>query len=100
MTVSFRTCPLCEATCGLAVEHSDSRVMKVRGDSEDIFSRGFICPKGVALKALHEDPDRVRKPLIKEHGTFRTATYDEAFGLIAQRLEPLLAQHGRDACAV
>jgi anaerobic selenocysteine-containing dehydrogenase len=65
-------------------------VTKVRGDAEDVFSRGFMCPKGVALKALHEDPDRVRIPLIKERGIFRDASYDEAFGLIAARLPPLL----------
>ena len=100
MTVSFRTCPLCEATCGLAIEHEDGAVVKVRADAEDVFSRGFMCPKGVALKALHEDPDRVRVPLIKEHGTFRQASNDEAFGLIAERLVPLLDRHGRDACAV
>jgi anaerobic selenocysteine-containing dehydrogenase len=100
VTVSFRTCPLCEATCGLAIEHEDGAVVKVRADAEDVFSRGFMCPKGVALKALHEDPDRVRVPLIKEHGTFRQASNDEAFGLIAERLVPLLDRHGRDACAV
>ena len=55
MTVSFRTCPLCEATCGLAIEHEDGAVVKVRADAEDVFSRGFMCPKGVALKALHEE---------------------------------------------
>jgi anaerobic selenocysteine-containing dehydrogenase len=100
MTISFRTCPLCEATCGLAVEHVDGVVMKVRADAEDVFSQGFICPKGVALKGLHDDPDRVRRPLIKERGRFREASYDEAFRLIEARLLPLLERHGRDACAV
>ena len=51
MTVAFRTCPLCEATCGLAVEHVDNAVTRVRGDDLDAFSGGFMCPKGVALKA-------------------------------------------------
>jgi anaerobic selenocysteine-containing dehydrogenase len=100
MTVAFRTCPLCEATCGLAVEHVDNAVTRVRGDDLDAFSGGFMCPKGVALKALHEDPDRVRVPLIRERGSFRVAGYDEAFRVIADRLQPLLAEHGRDACAV
>jgi anaerobic selenocysteine-containing dehydrogenase len=100
MSRSFRTCPLCEATCGLAVEHADGVVTRVRGDDLDVFSGGFMCPKGVALKALHEDPDRVRAPLIKEQGSFREASYDEAFQVIADRLQPLLDQHGRDACAV
>lgn len=100
MTVAFRTCPLCEATCGLAVEHNDGTVLKVRADADDVFSHGFMCPKGVALEALHEDPDRVRVPLIKERGTFREASYEDAFALIAETLVPLLDQHGRDTCAV
>src|SRR5215212_2365915 len=56
----FRTCSLCEAMCGLAIEVEDGRVVSIRGDEDDVLSRGHICPKGVALKDLHEDPDRLR----------------------------------------
>src|SRR5688500_10577320 len=62
---AYRTCPLCEATCGLEIRLDDGRVTAIRGDDDDVFSHGFICPKGPALKALHEDPDRVRTPLIR-----------------------------------
>ena len=59
----FRTCPLCEATCGLEL-HLDGDVLTlVRGDKEDVFSHGYLCPKGTALKALEADPDRLRRPL-------------------------------------
>ena len=61
---AFRTCPLCEATCGLEIEVADGRVERIRGDAEDVFSHGFLCPKGVSLKPLHEDPDRLRVPLV------------------------------------
>src|ERR1700729_1973667 len=75
-----RTCPLCEATCGLTITVDGDQVMAVRGDADDVFSHGFLCPKGVALKQLHEDPDRVETPLIKQpDGTFAAATWDEAF---------------------
>ncbi|MBB83351.1 MAG: hypothetical protein CL931_06025 [Deltaproteobacteria bacterium] len=56
----YRTCPLCEATCGLAVEVQGDRVLRVRGDENDPFSRGFVCPKGANLGELHHDPDRLR----------------------------------------
>src|SRR5262249_50772932 len=59
----FRTCTLCEAMCGLRFEVEDQRILSVRGDDEDVFSRGYICPKGVAIAAVHDDPDRVRQPL-------------------------------------
>ena len=55
---AYRTCPLCEATCGLELTLEGDRLTRIRGDREDVFSHGFICPKGSALRALHEDPDR------------------------------------------
>ena len=98
---AFRTCPFCEATCGLAVTVRGDEVVRVRGDADDVFSRGFLCPKGVALKDLHEDPDRLRTPLVRDAGgTLRPASWDAALTAVAERLGPLLEAHGRDAAAV
>src|SRR5437763_3750984 len=72
----------------------------IRGDKDDVFSHGFICPKGYALKELHADPDRVRTPLIRRRdGRFEPAGWDEAFELIAERLGPIL-DADRNAVAV
>jgi anaerobic selenocysteine-containing dehydrogenase len=100
MAVHYRTCPFCEATCGLEIETAGDEVVSVRGDAEDVFSRGFICPKATGLKQLHEDPDRLRTPLIRRDGELVEASFDEAFAEIDRRLSPLLAEHGRDAVAV
>jgi len=98
---AFRTCPFCEATCGLAVTVAGDRVLKVRGDADDVFSRGFLCPKGVALKDLHDDPDRLRTPLLRdERGELRPASWEDAFAYIGERLAPLIEARGRDAVAV
>ena len=102
MSVAFRTCPLCEATCGLALEVDAAAhtVTKVRGDADDVFSHGFLCPKGVSIKELHDDPDRLRTPLIKQpDGTFAPASWDEAFALIAEKLPAVIERGGRDAVA-
>ncbi len=96
---SHRICPLCEACCGLEIKHSAGKVISIRGHAADVFSHGYICPKGASLKDLHEDPDRLRTPLIKRKGQFVEATWDEAFAEIALRLPPLIAAHGRDAVA-
>jgi anaerobic selenocysteine-containing dehydrogenase len=97
---AYATCPLCEATCGLELKlDAEDRVVSIRGDQADVFSAGFICPKGSALKALHEDPDRVSTPLIRDHGKLRPAGWDEAFALIDSRLSPIIAQD-RNAVAV
>lgn len=94
------TCPLCEATCGLSVTIEDSVVTEVRGDHDDVFSRGFICPKGVSLGALHADPDRLRAPLVKRDGEFVEVGWDEAFAEIDTRLRAVVAEHGTDAVAM
>ena len=64
-TIHHRICPFCEACCGLEITVAEGRVKRIRGHAADVFSRGYLCPKGVALKDLHEDPDRLRQPLIK-----------------------------------
>src|ERR687894_668741 len=98
---AFRTCPFCEATCGLEVTLRDDEVVKVRGDADDVFSRGFLCPKGVALKDLHDDPDRLRTPMVRgAEGELRPATWELAWTVIGDRLGALTAEHGRDAVAV
>lgn len=99
MSTAYLTCPLCEATCGLAVTLEGDTVTDVRGDADDAFSHGFICPKGASLKALHEDPDRLRGPLVKRGGVWHDTTWDEAFAEIERRLVPLIAEHGPDAVA-
>jgi anaerobic selenocysteine-containing dehydrogenase len=97
---ALRTCPLCEATCGLELTLAGEEVTAIRGDRDDVFSHGFICPKGYALKELHADPDRVRTPLIRQSGGgFAAASWDEAFALIDRRLAPILAAD-RNAVAV
>ncbi len=96
----YRSCTLCEAGCGVAVESDDGRVVGIRGDDADPFSRGYLCPKGVALADLHEDPDRLRQPLVRDGKTFRQVGWDEAFDLVARRLGEVRAAHGADALAV
>ena len=100
MAVHYRTCPFCEATCGLEVETQGTEVVSVRGDKDDVLSGGFICPKAHGLKQLHEDPDRLTTPLIRRGGELVEASWDEAFEEIDRRLSPILAEHGRNSVAV
>ena len=99
-TIHYRVCPLCEACCGLEIKVTNEKVTRIRGHAADVLSQGYICPKAVALKDLHEDPDRLRTPLIKRNGEFETATWDEAFAEIQRRLPAVMRTYGRDAVAV
>src|SRR6476660_5923095 len=93
----FRTCPLCEATCGLEITVRDDSVARIRGDRADVFSHGFICPKGSTLKQLYEDPDRLRAPLIRRGEGHVEVPWAEAFAEIDQRLMTIVAANGADS---
>ncbi len=93
----IRTCHLCEAMCGLRVETRDGRVEKIRSNPDDVWSKGYLCPKGTVLGALHHDPDRLRTPLIRRGGEFKEASWEEAFREIERRLGMVIDSHGLDA---
>jgi len=98
--MALHICPLCEATCGLDITVDADRVVAVRGDANDVFSRGFVCPKGVAIGDLHHDPARLRTPLVREDGQLRAATWEQAFDRIRSGLAGVVRAGGPDAVAV
>ncbi len=100
MTIAFSTCPLCEATCGLELHVEGGEVALVRGDRDDVFSHGYLCPKGTAIRALDADPDRLRVPQIRVGDQWHDASWDAAFELIDENLSRIVAEHGPDALGV
>ncbi|MEO3867416.1 molybdopterin oxidoreductase family protein [Nonomuraea sp. B12E4] len=101
MRTAYRTCPICDAVCGLRLTLTDAgRVTSVKGDAEDPFSKGYICPKGASLGRLDEDPDRLRRPMIREGDRWREATWEEAFQAVDRGLTRVAETYGRDAVAV
>ncbi len=97
----FRTCTLCEAMCGLTFEVDGERIVSVGADQDDVFSHGYICPKGAAIAAVHEDPDRLRAPVRRTRvGDFEPISWEDAFTLVAQRLKEIRARYGADAVAL
>jgi anaerobic selenocysteine-containing dehydrogenase len=91
----YVTCPLCEATCGLAVEVERHRVVAVRPDDDDVFSSGFACPKGLLIGDLQHDPDRLRTPLVDGE----PATWEQAWRAVHERLGAVIGRHGRERLA-
>ncbi|AZQ33707.1 molybdopterin oxidoreductase family protein [Streptomyces cyaneochromogenes] len=97
---ALRICPLCEATCGLTLTIEGTAVTHARGDREDVFSKGFICPKGASFGAVDGDPDRLRTPLVRKDGELREATWEEAFDAVAAGLRPVVERYGPNAVGV
>lgn len=101
MRTAYRTCPICDALCGLRLTLDDTgHVTSVEGDSADPMSRGYICPKGASLGGLDEDPDRLRTPMIRAGDTWREGTWDEAFRLVDENLSRIAREHGKESVAV
>ncbi|MBL7497392.1 molybdopterin-dependent oxidoreductase [Frankia nepalensis] len=95
------TCPLCEAMCGLRITTVDDQVRSIRGNADDVWSRGYICPKGTALGHLHSDPDRLRQPMVRgADGIHRPVGWDEAWAEVERVLRPVLQEDGAGALTV
>ncbi|MGW3955033.1 molybdopterin oxidoreductase family protein [Streptomyces sp. NPDC004752] len=97
---ALRICPLCEATCGLTLTIEGTRVTRARGDGDDVFSKGFICPKGAAFGAVDGDPDRLRRPLLRTDGELRETGWAEAFDAVAAGIRPVVERYGPHAVGV
>ncbi|GAA3219859.1 molybdopterin oxidoreductase family protein [Dactylosporangium siamense] len=98
---AYRTCPLCEAVCGLELTVTGDRITAARGDRDHVLSAGFICPKGATFGQLVHDPDRLRRPLLRgADGEHHEVTWDEAFAAVEAGLTGVVTRHGRDAVAV
>ena len=83
---ALRICPLCEATCGLVLTIEDGRVTGARGDRDDVFSHGYICPKGASFAELDNDPDRLQAPLIRRDGELVETSWAQALAAAAAGL--------------
>lgn len=95
-----RTCNICEAMCGLIVEHDGENVLSIKPDANDPLSRGHICPKAVALQDFRTDPDRITTPLLKVDGAFQEISWDEALDIAVEKLRAVQEVHGRDGVGV
>jgi len=96
----YRACHLCEAICGLEIVTEGTEILSIKGDPQDPLSRGHICPKAIALKDLHEDPDRLRRPMKKVDGGWEEIDWDTAIAEVAQKIAALQLSQGDNTVGV
>ncbi|MFL6090401.1 MAG: molybdopterin-dependent oxidoreductase [Aeromicrobium sp.] len=104
MVKQLAACNLCEAICGLELTIEDGAVTGVRGNKEDPLSRGYICPKGVAIADIYSDPDRLRRPIRRigngPDATWEEISWDEALDAVADGFASAINAHGKDAMSI
>ncbi|KAA3613987.1 MAG: molybdopterin oxidoreductase family protein [Calditrichaeota bacterium] len=96
----FRTCPLCEAMCGLKINHTKDEIISIKGDAADPFSNGHICPKGYALQDIHFDKDRLTHPVMREGANWRIISWETAFSTVARKLVAIQKEHGDNSVGI
>ena len=99
MKKHYRTCSLCEAMCGLVIEHEGDVVRSIKVDPNDVFSKGHICPKAVALQDIHNDPDRLREPLRRTLTGWETVDWETALDEVGAKLKATQSKYGADSVA-
>ena len=97
-------CEMCFWRCGGIAYTRNGRLWKFEGNPKDPLSAGRLCPRGTGAVGAHFDPDRLRAPLIRSGARgreqWRKATWDEAIGHVAERLQKIKAAHGPESLAV
>lgn len=100
MPLHYRTCNLCEAMCGLEIEYEHDKVLTIKGDKQDPFSEGHICPKAMALKDIYEDKDRLKKPLKKTPDGWKEISWTQAIDEVTENLAKIGNKYGTDAVGI
>ncbi|WP_201564446.1 molybdopterin oxidoreductase family protein [Psychrobacter sp. CMS30] len=96
----LRTCNLCEAMCGIVIQHDGEKVLSIKGDKDDPFSKGYICPKATALQDLHEDSDRLRHPVERTANGWKEISWSEALDKVAAGIQSVQKKHGQNAFGI
>lgn len=98
--VHYRTCPLCEATCGIEIHMDGQKITAIKGDQQDPFSKGYICPKAVALQDLQDDPDRLRHPIKRTATGWQQISWEEALDTTAAEIKRIQQSYGNNALGI
>ena len=96
----FRPCTLGESMCGLEIKVQQGQVLSITGDKDDVFSQGHMCPKAMALKEIHEDPDRLRHPVKRVGNRWESIGWKEALDETAERISGIQKKYGDNAAAI
>jgi anaerobic selenocysteine-containing dehydrogenase len=96
----LRTCNICEAMCGLEIKYQDKQILSIKGDKEDPFSQGHICPKATALQDFYHDKERLKTPIKRTENGWQDISWEEAFDEITEKFQSIQESQGKNALGV
>ncbi len=104
-TIKNSYCEMCFWKCAVrAYVKPDGQLWKLEGNPDDPLTSGRLCPRGTGGIGMYTDPDRLTTPLIRTEArgeqVFREASWDEALGYIADKLEQIKVEHGPECMAM
>lgn len=99
-TIVRSTCPYCGVGCQLDLHIRDNLIYRVGASFDSGPNYGLLCVKGRFGHDFLWHPDRLTTPLIRRNGHLEPASWDEALGLVADRLASIRAESGPDAIAL
>lgn len=100
MPLHYRTCNLCEAMCGLVIDHENGKINSIKGDQNDLFSKGYICPKAIGLQDIYADPNRLKQPIKKVNGKWQAISWEAAFDEASEQLLKVREKYGPSALGI
>jgi len=98
--VIYRACNLCEAICGLEIIVRDNKVISIKGDRDDPFSKGHICPNAPAIFVKLFTDWKLSSGIKKVGDHWVKISWQEAFGMAADKLWEVAGKFGHDAVGV
>ena len=96
----LRTCNICEAMCGLEIKYQDKQILSIKGDKEDPFSQGHICPKATALQDFYHDKERLKTPIKRTENGWVDISWQDAFDEIIEKFKTIQETQGKNALGV
>jgi anaerobic selenocysteine-containing dehydrogenase len=93
-------CRVCTSVCGILVETVGEQVIRVRGDRDHPMSQGYTCAKGRALPAMHHDPRRIERPLMRTGGSLQPTSWEHCLDDLGARLREIIERDGPSAVGI
>ncbi|WP_294387206.1 molybdopterin-dependent oxidoreductase [uncultured Clostridium sp.] len=77
----------CADCCKFNVYVEDNKIIKIEGDKEHPYTKGFICKKGLSHLDRLNHKNRIYRPLLKEKGEWKEISFNKAIDIMVEKLK-------------